>query len=131
MPIPTEHGWVMIEAKLQIHWMSMPIAPDSVLSFANCGSKTGCITNRCSCKKAGLKCTDLCKCLDNCENHDKLETAPNDIDDIDYDLAMQGDVPDSDSENESDDEESNDEESDDQDSIESEWESSTEVFSSS
>ena len=44
-----------------------PPAPDSLLDCVNCKCKTGCQTQRCSCKKANLNCTELCSCCD-CHN---------------------------------------------------------------
>ena len=72
----------MRNGRLEITWISIPIAPDSILSFINCGCKTGCSTNRCSCKKAGLKCSDLCKC-EGCENSTGKDSL-DDEEDIDY-----------------------------------------------
>ena len=39
-----------------------------------CGCNVGCKTQRCKCKKNGLKCSEICKCQD-CENveHEELE----------------------------------------------------------
>jgi hypothetical protein len=48
-------------------WRCLQHAPDSVLDFVNCKYKTGCINNRCFCKKANLKCSELCNCS-NCQN---------------------------------------------------------------
>jgi len=61
MPDPGFHGWVYNEENddLEIKWMSLPIAPDSILCFANCSCVKGCSTFRCSCKKASLRCSDL------------------------------------------------------------------------
>ena len=40
-------------------------APDAVLHLVKCGcAKEKCSTNRCQCRKAGLKCTHLCSCMD-------------------------------------------------------------------
>ena len=45
--------------------MRLPPAPDAVLDLVKCGcAKERCSTNRCQCWKAGLKCTDLCSCID-------------------------------------------------------------------
>lgn len=46
-------------------------APDAILHLAKCGcAKQKCSTNRCQCRKAGLKCTDLCSCNEDelCDN---------------------------------------------------------------
>ena len=47
---------------LAIILMTIPPAPDSILKFIHCNCNTGCGTKRCSCVKAGLDCTELCKC---------------------------------------------------------------------
>jgi hypothetical protein len=46
-----------------VDWMTIPPVPDSVLEFANCKCKKACQNNRCSCLKAKLMCSDLCKCI--------------------------------------------------------------------
>ena len=47
---------------MAIHWMTSNAAPRSVFGVRlYCGCKKGCSSQRCSCK-AGLRCTDLCKC---------------------------------------------------------------------
>ena len=46
--------------------MSLP--PDSILCFVNCSCVKGCSTPRCSCKKASLGCSDLCRCKE-CQNN--------------------------------------------------------------
>lgn len=63
-PSPVGNGWILSEGKLAIDWMASKIAPDQLLEHINCGCKKGCSTQRCSCVKAGLPCTDLCKCID-------------------------------------------------------------------
>jgi hypothetical protein len=70
---PDGHDWYIENGQLCIKWMTLPVAPDSVLEIVNCSCKTGCKSNRCSCKKANLNCTDLCKCSDSCKNKDRSE----------------------------------------------------------
>lgn len=54
-------------------------APDAVLYLVKCGcGKDKCGNNRCSCRRAGLTCTDLCSCSNNetgeaCDNADMIE----------------------------------------------------------
>ena len=63
-----DHGWKLDEeGNVTINWMSLAPAPDSVLEFVNCKCKKGCENNRCSCAKAAMKCSDLCKCI-GCKN---------------------------------------------------------------
>ena len=47
--------------------MDFTPAPDEILENVECSCKKGCASNRCSCVKANLSCTSLCKCLD-CSN---------------------------------------------------------------
>ena len=69
--------------------MTLPITPDSVLSFINCSCTKGCSTNRCSCKKASLKCSDLCRCKD-CQN--SMDKPEEQIDDEEiYDSVFDND----------------------------------------
>lgn len=74
--------------------MRLPPAPDAVLDLVKCGCAKGrCSTNRCQCRKAGLKCTDLCSCIDGgdepCDNvadgdeQDSDENSDGDDDDDD------------------------------------------------
>ena len=42
-------------------------APDELRECLQCKCKTRCITLRCSCLKSGLRCTDVCGCVD-CRN---------------------------------------------------------------
>ena len=47
-------------------------APKAVVELVHCNCTTVCSTARCTCRKAYLVCTELCKCsfqADNCENH--------------------------------------------------------------
>ena len=63
-----EHGWIVDkEGKVSIDWMDLPPAPDGILENVQCSCKKGCNSNRCSCRKANLQCTSLCKC-NSCSN---------------------------------------------------------------
>ena len=82
-PTFSGHGWEIDDlGHMHVTWMTLPPAPDSVLDFVNCRCKTSCINNRCSCKKANLKCSKLCNCID-CQNgaNENMET----IEDADSD----------------------------------------------
>lgn len=68
LPDFCDHGWKLDEeGNVTINWMSLAPAPDSILEFVNCKCKKGCENNRCSCVKAVMKCSDLCKCT-GCKN---------------------------------------------------------------
>ena len=55
-------GWLNDENALQIHWLSMPAAPESLRQSVNCGCRTGCTSQRCSCKRSEVVCTYVCQC---------------------------------------------------------------------
>ena len=79
-----EYGWGIDQnGKVFVKWMNLSPAPDSVLEFVNCKCTKGCESNRCSCLKSGMKCTDVCKCT-NCNNC--KESSSNDSDDSDEDI---------------------------------------------
>ena len=51
----------------QIHWLSMPAAPESLLHSVNHSSKARCTSQRCSCKWSCVVCTGVCQ-RTSCEN---------------------------------------------------------------
>lgn len=69
IPPPSENGWQIIEGQLEVVWMTIPPAPDSLLENVHCGCKTGCNSQQCSCYKSTFKCTDVCRCS-GCTNAD-------------------------------------------------------------
>lgn len=70
LPNFCDYGWTVDDdGNVSIKWMTLAPAPDSILEFVNCKCKKGCETNRCSCLKAAMKCSDLCKCI-GCRNND-------------------------------------------------------------
>ena len=74
LPNICDHGWkIDEEGNIAINWMSLAPAPDSVLEFVNCKCKKGCQNNRCSCVKATMTCSNLCKCT-GCRNNAKEST---------------------------------------------------------
>ena len=57
--------------------------PDGILENVQCGCKTGCTSNGCSCRKANLQCTSNCQC-NNCSNaNQESDESHTDADDID------------------------------------------------
>jgi len=72
VPDPVNYGWKLVEGKfIPIPYVGR-IAPDSILDLVKCGCAEGtCSTERCKCNKAGLACTDMCRCSDNCNNTDR------------------------------------------------------------
>ena len=51
-------------------------ASESVLHLVKCGCKKQCRSGRCSCRKAGLNCSEICGCSGDgeeaCENSEQL-----------------------------------------------------------
>ena len=92
---PAGNGWRLSDGKLEIVWMTHPSAPDSLREYIDCKCKTGCGTQRCSCLKANLQCTECCGCT-NCQNkHEENENAQEisdgDISDADSDSVCESD----------------------------------------
>ena len=70
LPSFREHGWKVDEdGNVLVNWLTIAPAPESLLELVHCKCRKGCENNRCSCVKAGLNCSELCKCV-NCENTD-------------------------------------------------------------
>ena len=68
LPTFYNHGWRLDDkGNVAVEWMTIPAAPDSVLEFVHCKCSKGCENRRCSCIKASLKCSELCKCT-GCQN---------------------------------------------------------------
>ena len=71
IPTPGNYGWENNgDGWTPIMTTELP-APQTVLHLVKCGCKTQCHSGRCSCRRAGLYCTDLCCCSDEehpCEN---------------------------------------------------------------
>lgn len=66
LPSPSSWGWIKTDAGLyEPHWTTLQEASKTCYELICCGCKKGCRTN-CKCKKAGLKCTALCKCEGEC-----------------------------------------------------------------
>ena len=64
IPSPEGWGWTLDECNVWIPvWSTLPIAAKacSELVKCKCKSQAGCC-GRCSCRKAGCKCTELCNC---------------------------------------------------------------------
>ena len=70
----------------------------TIVHLIKCGcTKTRCSTNHCQCRKAGLVCTDLCKCSESDDTCDNTNTAEDlEDDDEDYDVLTCSDDEDDD-----------------------------------
>ena len=67
LPSPQEWGWTMGDGIWKPFWTTLPDVTKSCQELVRCGCKKGC-QGRCSCTKAGLRCTALCTCTDDCDN---------------------------------------------------------------
>ena len=67
MPNPQDWGWTLDGGLWRPHWTSLPDVMGSCQELVRCGCKKGCRW-QCSCVKASLCCTALCKCPDECDN---------------------------------------------------------------
>ena len=57
--------------------------PDGILENVQCGCKTGCTSNRCSCHKANLQCTSICQWNNRSNANQENDESHTDADDID------------------------------------------------
>lgn len=72
-PDPTLHGWTEQAGCLSIKWMNGPYAPPEVAKVVSCScKKTYCSSKKCLCNSQNLPCTDMCKCGEDCTNHQAL-----------------------------------------------------------
>ncbi|CAH3166947.1 unnamed protein product [Porites lobata] len=73
LPLPETMGWTKSDdGKLVPKLMTLAPVPESCTEMITCGCKSGCSTNRCSCRNVRLPCTGACKCRStgdlNCTN---------------------------------------------------------------
>ena len=62
-PPPEKYGWVNKNNVYEEIMTTLPPAPDALINLIQCKcKKSQCSNLLCSCKKAKLKCTDLCGC---------------------------------------------------------------------
>lgn len=78
--MPLAWGWSLTRRGVVPITTTRNAAPASILSIVSCKCTKGCSSQACSCKKAGLRCSALCKhCTGNaCEN--SLDTDINEED---------------------------------------------------
>ena len=60
-PDPVEWGFALENGNYVPVWSLLPPAETMAETFTKCSCKDKC-SKRCSCKKAGLVCTSMCKC---------------------------------------------------------------------
>ena len=86
VPSPQDYGWNLEDdVWVPVMTKEQP-APNVVIQLVKCGcSKSKCDSARCSCRKAGLSCTELCTCdlSEGCESHEQPTTSLNDEEDED------------------------------------------------
>ncbi|CAH3188967.1 unnamed protein product [Porites lobata] len=62
LPLPETMGWTKPDdGKLVPKLMTLAPVPESCTEMITCGCKSGCSTNRCSCRNVRLPCTGACK----------------------------------------------------------------------
>ena len=67
MPNRQDWGWTLESSLWRPYWTALPDVMSSCQELVRCGFKKGC-RRQCSCVKASLCCTALCKCPDECDN---------------------------------------------------------------
>jgi hypothetical protein len=66
LPSPSDWGWQLLpEGSWTPLWTTLPEAVKSCRELVKCNCKKRC-SGRCQCKKANLKCTQLCYCAGQC-----------------------------------------------------------------
>lgn len=68
VPEATDNGWEMVCGDFVPKLTSLPAVPEACVNLIRCSCKGTCTTLRCSCRKAKLKCTGMCKCVGHCLN---------------------------------------------------------------
>jgi hypothetical protein len=69
-PSPGDWGWEQRDLKWVPFWTGLPDAGRGCSLIYRCGCKTACQRN-CKCKKAGIRCSQLCQCRGDCTNNQK------------------------------------------------------------
>jgi hypothetical protein len=76
LPMPKEYGWELNDGRWIEVMTTQPPTPDAVIHLIKCGcGSSRCATRQCKCKRAGLKCTELCKCSDDGQECENVELA--------------------------------------------------------
>lgn len=77
-PSPVGRGWLDDGEGdgLKIDWMLNTALPRDLLLLVNCGCKSGCNSNKCSCRKASIHCSLSCRCDEACQNRVATEINP-------------------------------------------------------
>ena len=78
---PEECEWKLdANEEYEAGMTTLPPAPESIIHLTVCHCKTKCVAIRCKCCKNGLKCSEMCQCLES-ENNRSDERDSNEIED--------------------------------------------------
>ena len=66
-----KYGWTIEDGEFYPTIGYKDFCPREILKIISCGCKD--CTKKCTCKKFGMKCSDLCKCGDNCSFADERD----------------------------------------------------------
>ena len=80
---PFDFGWKRIDSLLFPKTSDLSFAPDHIKQEIKCQCKSDCKTNKCSCKKFSLLCTEYCKCNEDCINVPQVDEHTNEF--LDHD----------------------------------------------
>lgn len=82
--MPLEWGWKLDSGYYFPIMTDQDAGPQDILQIIRCSCKGSCDTNRCTCRKAGLHCTHLCKECNGlgCKNAKPVEIIRDDIDEV-------------------------------------------------
>ena len=61
-------------------------APQAIIQLVRCQCKSNCSTQRCSCNRNDLPCTELCLCDSECTNDENYNIGSDDSDDYEIDV---------------------------------------------
>ena len=68
-PSPEGYGWQDEDGKWVLVMTNLPPASEAIIRLVRCKcAKSRWSNNRCQCQKAGLVCTDLSLCSEDCQN---------------------------------------------------------------
>ena len=83
LPDPLGFGWDSDDNNLIPLLTDELPAPIGLIELSMCGCKGLCDTNRCTCYKNNLVCTDMCKCSEDCMNDGNINNEENEENDVD------------------------------------------------
>ena len=92
IPSPVDYGWKLHDNELEIDWMNMQPAQESILELSTCTCKkskcevVGHASNNC-CVFWGIPCTELCTCK-NCCNINYCDDEEDEHTDLDEDEEL-------------------------------------------